>query len=122
MRRRAFLCGSVAVLPAPLASEAQSARKSVPIVFETLGEPITAGLVVSLARPGANLTGISGLGPELSGKRLELLRELVPGLRRVAVLVNPRNVMAAPMVGRPHPPRPPVRRLRYVPLALVRTG
>ena len=81
---------------APAALAAKRATTSIPIVFETLGEPITAGLVASLARPGGNLTGISGLGPELSGKRLELLKELIPGLRRVVLLVNPANVMAAP--------------------------
>jgi putative ABC transport system substrate-binding protein len=83
---------------APAALAAKRATTSVPIVFETLGEPISAGLVSSLARPGGNLTGISGLGPELSGKRLELLKELVPGLRRVVLLVNPGNVMTVPTV------------------------
>jgi putative ABC transport system substrate-binding protein len=87
---------------APAALAAKHATSSIPIVFETLGEPITAGLVSSLARPERNLTGISGLGPELSGKRLELLRELVPGLRRVAVLVNPGNVMTVPTVRETH--------------------
>src|SRR5574341_2181284 len=83
---------------APAALAAKRATTSLPIVFETLGEPISVGLVSSLARPERNLTGISGLGPELSGKRLELLRELVPGLRRVALLVNPRNAMTVPTV------------------------
>jgi putative ABC transport system substrate-binding protein len=83
---------------APAALAAKRATTSIPIVFETLGEPVSAGLVSSLARPEGNLTGISGLGAELSGKRLELLRELVPGLRRVALLVNPRNVMTPPTV------------------------
>jgi putative ABC transport system substrate-binding protein len=83
---------------APAALAAKRATTSIPIVFETLGEPISAGLVSSLARPERNLTGISGLGPELSGKRLELLRELLPGLRRVGLLVNPRNVMTEPTV------------------------
>ncbi len=83
---------------APAALAAKRATTSIPIVFETLGEPISAGLVSSLARPEGNLTGISGLGPELSGKRLQLLRELVPGLKRVALLVNPRNVMTVPTV------------------------
>ena len=83
---------------APAALAAKRATGSVPIVFETLGDPISAGLVSSLARPGGNLTGISGLGPELSGKRLELLKELVPRLRRVALLQNPGNVMTAPTV------------------------
>jgi len=83
---------------APAALAAKRATTTIPIVFETLGEPISAGLVSSLARPEQNLTGISGLGTELSGKRLELLGELVPGLRRVVLLVNPRNVMTSPTV------------------------
>lgn len=83
---------------APAAQAARQTTASIPIVFETLGDPISAGLVSSLSRPGGNLTGISGLGPELSGKRLELLRELIPGLERVVMLVNPGNVMTAPTV------------------------
>jgi putative ABC transport system substrate-binding protein len=83
---------------APAAVAAKRATTTIPVVFETLGDPISAGLVSSLARPGANVTGISGIGPELSGKRLELLKELVPGLRRVTLLTNPRNVMASPTV------------------------
>ena len=81
---------------APAAAAAKRATAAIPIVFETLGDPVTVGLVDSLARPGRNLTGVSGLGPELSGKRLELLREAVPGLRRVFILVNPGNAMARP--------------------------
>jgi putative ABC transport system substrate-binding protein len=83
---------------APAALAAKRATTTIPIVFETLGEPVSAGLVASIARPERNLTGVSGLGPELSGKRLELLKELVPGLRRVALLVNPKNVMTEPTV------------------------
>jgi putative ABC transport system substrate-binding protein len=83
---------------APAALAAKQATATVPIVFETLGDPISVGLVSSLARPGGNLTGISGLGPELSGKRLQLLQELLPGLRRVVLLANPGNVMTPPTV------------------------
>jgi putative ABC transport system substrate-binding protein len=83
---------------APAAFAAKRVTTTIPIVFETLGEPISAGLVASLARPERNLTGVSGLGPELSGKRLELLRELVPGLRRVALLINPKNLLTEPTV------------------------
>ena len=64
----------------------------------TLGDAVQAGLVASLSRPGENLTGVSGLGPELSGKRLELLKEVVPGLARVAFLTDPANVASAPTV------------------------
>jgi putative tryptophan/tyrosine transport system substrate-binding protein len=83
---------------APAALAAKQATTSIPVVFETLGDPVAAGLVSTLARPGGNLTGISGLGPDLSGKRLELLKELIPGLRRVILVVNPSNVMSRPTV------------------------
>lgn len=76
---------------APSIRAAKNATQSIPIVFETLADPVSAGFVNSLAQPGANLTGIAGLGPELSGKRLELLKEIVPRLAVVAVLANPRN-------------------------------
>ena len=59
-----------------------------PIVFAVAGDPVGAGLVASLARPGGNVTGLSIQQPELAGKRLELIRQVVPGLRRVAVLAN----------------------------------
>ena len=75
---------------------AKQATKTIPIVFVTLGDAVQAGLVASLSRPGENLTGVSGLGPELSGKRLELLKEVVPGLARVAFLTDPGNVASAP--------------------------
>jgi putative ABC transport system substrate-binding protein len=75
---------------------AKQTTKSIPIVFVTLGDAVQAGLVASLSRPGENLTGISGLGPELSGKRLELLKEVLPGLAHVAFLTDPVNVASAP--------------------------
>jgi putative ABC transport system substrate-binding protein len=82
----------------PAASAAKRATTRIPIVFETLGDPVVAGLVASLARPGGNLTGLAGISAELSGKRLELLRELVPSLTRVGLLMNPGNVMSPPVV------------------------
>jgi putative ABC transport system substrate-binding protein len=60
-------------------------------VFVSLGDPIAEGWISSLARPEGNLTGIAGLSPELVGKRLELLHELVPSLTKIAVLRNPAN-------------------------------
>ena len=76
---------------APAIAAAKQAAVNIPIVFETLSDPVGDGFVASLARPGGNLTGLAGLAPELSGKRLELLRDVVPALNRVAVLLNPKN-------------------------------
>ena len=70
---------------------AQRATKTVPIVMANVGDPVGAGVVASLARPGGNITGMSLFATELSAKRLELLKEILPGLARVGVLWNPNN-------------------------------
>ena len=70
---------------------AKSATTSIPIVFDTAGDAVGAGLVASLARPGGNVTGISFLAQEVDAKRLSLLRELLPRARRVGDLENPNN-------------------------------
>src|SRR5712691_3571263 len=64
------------------------ATSVIPIVFAAAGDPVSTGLVASLARPGGNVTGLSMQQTDLAGKRLELLREVVPGLRRLAILAN----------------------------------
>ena len=70
---------------------AQTATRTIPIVVVTAGDPVGSGLVESLARPGGTITGLSPLTQEMAGKRLELLKELVPNLFRVAVLWNPES-------------------------------
>jgi putative ABC transport system substrate-binding protein len=67
---------------------AKRATSVIPIVFAAAADPVGAGLVASLAKPGGNITGLSVQQPDLAGKRLEILREVVPGLRRVAILAN----------------------------------
>jgi len=75
--------------PAVMASK--QATSDIPIVFATAGDPVGNNLVASLARPGGNVTGLSILAADLAGKRLELLREVVPGLHRLAIIGNVGN-------------------------------
>jgi putative ABC transport system substrate-binding protein len=70
---------------------AKNATGTIPIVFVSMADPVVAGLVDSLARPGGNITGLTNIAPVLSGKRLELLKETVPKLSRVAVLWSPQS-------------------------------
>ena len=69
----------------------KQATSTIPVVIAASSDPVETGFVTSLARPGENLTGLSLSAPELSGKRLELLKEAVPAITHVAVLVNPAN-------------------------------
>jgi len=75
----------------PAARSANEATKTIPIVFTTSGDPIESGFVESIARPGGNMTGMSWLSFEIIGKRLELLKEAVPRVSRVAILSNPQH-------------------------------
>jgi putative tryptophan/tyrosine transport system substrate-binding protein len=73
----------------PAAQQARRATSVIPIVLPLSGDPVGVGLAASLARPGGNVTGLSIMQPELASKRLELLREIVPNIRRLAIMVNP---------------------------------
>jgi putative tryptophan/tyrosine transport system substrate-binding protein len=75
----------------PAALAVKRATATVPLVMVAVGDPVSTGLVTSLARPGGNVTGLVSIAPDLEGKRLELLREIVPKLSHVILLVNPAN-------------------------------
>ena len=70
---------------------AKAATSTIPIVMMVGGDPVASGFITSLARPGGNITGLATLRPELSGKRLQLLKEIVPKLARLAVIASPGN-------------------------------
>lgn len=97
---------------------AKAATSTIPIVFGSSDDPVAAGLVASLARPGGNVTGISFLAAALNPKRLEVLRELVPQARAFAVLVNPDN----PATGRVIPEMQEAARLHNVQLSIVKAS
>ena len=91
----------IVVSGGPTASAAKNATATIPIVMTNVGDPVGAGLVGSLARPGGNVTGFSGLAPELGTKRLEILKDAVPKL-------GPNWIFAAG--GKHHNRRPPTER------------
>jgi putative tryptophan/tyrosine transport system substrate-binding protein len=86
----------IVTLAPPAAVAARNATQTIPIVFVAVGEPVASGLVVSLARPGANLTGTTRMLPEMSAKHVELLKAAVPSLSKLAVLWNPINTSHRP--------------------------
>jgi putative ABC transport system substrate-binding protein len=88
-----ILAGSV-----PGALAAKNATATIPVVMVATGDPIGSGLVVNLARPAGNLTGVTGLGQELNAKRLEVLKGAVQRLSRVAVLMNPTSAYTGPFL------------------------
>ena len=77
---------------------AQHATQTIPIVMRSVADPVQRGFIASLARPGGNITGLAGASGDLNGKRLELLKEAIPTLTRVAVLWNPPQPAHAPML------------------------
>jgi putative ABC transport system substrate-binding protein len=85
------------VIGSELVRVVRDVSATIPLVFITPGDPVTAGLVSSLARPGANMTGVTFEYPELSGKRLELLKEIAPGIRHVLAMFDPHD--ASPRQG-----------------------
>src|SRR6266404_4209307 len=82
----------------PTARAAKQATQTIPIVMTNVGDPVVTGLVASLARPGGNVTGLVTMSPELSGKRLELLREAFPKISRVALFWNSANPEQEPQI------------------------
>jgi putative ABC transport system substrate-binding protein len=85
----------IATFGTPAALAAKRATTSIPIVAISVGDPVRSGLVANLARPGGNITGNTILGPDLSAKRLQLIKEVVPSVSRVAFLWNPDNASNA---------------------------
>ena len=79
----------------PATQAYQKARTSIPLVMVAVGDPVGTGIVASLNRPGGNITGLTSISPELEGKRIELLREVIPKLSHIAVLWNPKNAFHA---------------------------
>src|SRR5256885_13386130 len=82
----------------PASQSAKRATATIPIVMAAIIDPVASGLVTSLARPGGNITGQSMMSPDLAEKQLEILKEVVPKISRVAVLHNPANPGNTPQV------------------------
>jgi putative tryptophan/tyrosine transport system substrate-binding protein len=82
----------------PSVRAAKEATQTIPIVMAMAGAPLETGLIASLSRPGGNITGLSSTSAELSGKRLQLMQEMVPSLRRIAILANAADPFAKPFV------------------------
>jgi putative tryptophan/tyrosine transport system substrate-binding protein len=94
--RKVDVIVAVGSASSPLAAKTETL--TIPIVFLSAGDPVERGLVASFSRPGGNLTGIAIMTSELTSKRLELLSELVPQARVIALLVNPNNLNTGPII------------------------
>jgi ABC-type uncharacterized transport system substrate-binding protein len=88
----------LAAIFTPCALAAKQVTSTIPIVIVSVGDPVASGLVASLARPGRNITGLSNMAPETAGKGVELLRDMLPTLRRVGVLANPVDPFTRPFL------------------------
>jgi putative tryptophan/tyrosine transport system substrate-binding protein len=104
----------------PGALAAMRATRTIPIVMASSADPANAGLVASLARPGGNVTGFTILGAEMKGKRLEFLKQAIPGFSRVAVLWNPNNPAIVPYFKTIQNVAAPALRISLGPVAEVR--
>jgi putative ABC transport system substrate-binding protein len=89
----------IIIVGTPAALAAKEATTTIPVVFVTVADPVGSGLVSSLAKPGGNITGTGNAGPQLLGKHLELLKEAIPSLSRVGVLIN--SAFSFHVAGRP---------------------
>ncbi len=96
VRHQASVIAAPGSTPAAIAAKAATA--TIPVLFQIGSDPVAAGLVTSLARPGANVTGVTSMNTQLGPKRLELLRELIPKAKIIALLVNPTSPLIAETV------------------------
>ena len=88
----------IAAFGTPATQAAKQATTTIPIVMESLADAVSTGLVPNLTHPGGNVTGVSGFAPALSGKRLQLIREILPAANRIAVLANRANAATEPVI------------------------
>jgi putative ABC transport system substrate-binding protein len=101
-RRSWFKCRSTVATFTPCALAAKQTTTTIPIVVAAVADQVGSGLMQSLARPGGNITGFSNMAAETAGKSVELLRDMLPSLRRVAVLANPVDPFTRPFLEHVH--------------------